>query len=411
MAVDAFGAGNGWIGEALHDLRDGARSLRRSPRFALVAVLTLGLGIGAATAIFSVVDTILLRPLPFHQADRLVSVVQRTPPRRPGAPPGSRGFTRHEIEQWRAATRTLSTLAATTTSIAYLRTSQGTARLWGGMVSGNTLPLLGTPALLGRTLVDGDDARPDVVVLSHDTWRQLFQADPDIVGKPAEFLDDEGTPARVRTVVGVMPADFVFPLERMAFFVPLDAGDAHLEQARFSLLRAPLSWRRPRGGAAGRGNRRCGDRRTAARRRAAAARAALRRPQRPGRHRAYAAPRAPGLLRGRGRRLAHRVRQRHQPAPGARRRPASGDGRARGPRRQPRPDRPQPGRRRAGVGRARRSCRHGTRCARGRARTRTGDGRGPWDLQPDVRPFDPAARAWNSRWTPGCSASPSRSRP
>ncbi len=105
----------------------------------------------------------------------------------------------------------MSALAATTTSIAYVRTSQGTARLWGGMVSGNTFPLLGTPALLGRTLVDGDDARPDVVVLSHDAWRQLFQSDPDIVGKPAEFLDVEGTPARVMTVVGVMPADFVFP--------------------------------------------------------------------------------------------------------------------------------------------------------------------------------------------------------
>ena len=193
------GAGaQGWSRDLLWEIRLGARTLGRAPRFALVVILTLGLGIGAATAIFSVVDTILLRPLPFRDAERLVSIVQRMPPHRPGGPPGSRGFTRHQFEQWRAATRTLSAMAATTTSIGFVRTSQGTARLWGGSVSGGTFPLLGSRAFLGRTLVESDEAQPSVVVLSFDVWRRLFQSDRGIVGKPAEFVDIDGR-ARLMT--------------------------------------------------------------------------------------------------------------------------------------------------------------------------------------------------------------------
>ena len=101
-----------------------------------------------------------------------------------------------------------------------MRTSEGTARLWGGMVSGSTTPLLGSRALLGRTLVETDDSAPNVVVLSFDVWRRLSGSDPDIIGKSAEFLDIDGR-ARVLTIVGIMPADFEFPNERMAFFVPI----------------------------------------------------------------------------------------------------------------------------------------------------------------------------------------------
>jgi len=222
--------------DLLAELHHGARTLWRSPRFALVVILTLGLGIGAATAIFSVVDTILLRPLPFRDAERLVAIVQHLPPHRPGGQRSSRAFTRQQFEQWRTGTRTLSTMAATTASIGFVRTSQGTARLWGGMVSGSTFPLLGTRALLGRTLVETDDSHPDVVVLSFDVWHRLFQADPEIVGKAAEFLDSDGQ-ARMMTIVGVMPADFEFPGERMAFFMPLGPSDPPWQSdARLSLL-------------------------------------------------------------------------------------------------------------------------------------------------------------------------------
>jgi putative ABC transport system permease protein len=226
MTADSGGGGaSGWTGDVLRELRQGGRTLRRTPRFALVAILTLGLGIGAATATFSVVDTILLRPLPFREADQLVYIVQRMPPHRSGAQPWLRGFTRPQFEQWRTSTRTLSAMAASTTSIGFVRTSQGTSRLWGGMVSGGTFPLLGSRALLGRTLAEYDEAKPNVVVLSFDAWRRLFRSDPDIIGTPAEFLDNEGR-ARSMIVVGVMPLDFAFPGERMEFFVPFDHGDA-----------------------------------------------------------------------------------------------------------------------------------------------------------------------------------------
>jgi predicted permease len=227
---------SGWIGDFLRELRQSARTLRRTPRFTLVAVLTLGLGIGLATMIFSVVDRILFRSLPFPNADRLVTLVQRMPPHRPGAQPWTRGFTRQQVESWRRTTRTLSALAATTTSVGFVRTSQGTSRLWGGMVSGGTFPLLGARALLGRPLGEGDEANPDVVVLSFDVWRRVFHADPHIIGKTAEFLDVEGR-ARSMMVVGVMPGDFVFPGDRMEFFVPFDPGQAASQKdARFAVL-------------------------------------------------------------------------------------------------------------------------------------------------------------------------------
>src|SRR5687768_15924510 len=115
MTTDRDAAGvSGWTGEFLRELRYGARTLRHTRGFALVAILTLGLGIGAATAIFSVVDAILLRPLPFHDADRLVSIVQRMLLYRSGEQPWFRGFTRQQFDQWRTSTRTLSAMAATT---------------------------------------------------------------------------------------------------------------------------------------------------------------------------------------------------------------------------------------------------------------------------------------------------------
>jgi putative ABC transport system permease protein len=224
-----------WLAEVRQDLRYAVRTLRGSPGFALVAVLTLGLGIGATTAIFSIVDTILLRPLPFRESDRLVSVVQNMPPFRPGARTYLRGFTRHEFLQWRERATTLSEMAGIATSIGMVKTSQGTARLWGGMTSDTTFSMLGARAMLGRTLVAGDEANPNVVVLSFESWRRLFQSAPDVVGRPLEFLTSRGV--RPLTVVGVMPADFEFPTERMEFLVPFDLGDESWQKgARLAMI-------------------------------------------------------------------------------------------------------------------------------------------------------------------------------
>jgi predicted permease len=212
-----------WLRDLPQDLRYAARTLRKSPGFTAAAVLTLGLGIGATTAIYSIVDAILLRPLPFHDSNRLVRVIENMPSPGASLPTYQRGRTWQEYLDWRARTTTLADLIGTAPSIGLVKTSQGTARLWGAMVSGSTFTMLGTRAMLGRTLLASDDANPDTVLLTHETWRRLFRSAPDIVGSRVEFLTGERG-VRLMTVVGVMPEDFEFPTERMEFFTPFTLG-------------------------------------------------------------------------------------------------------------------------------------------------------------------------------------------
>lgn len=216
----------GWL-NVDQDLRYAVRTLRRSPGFALVAVVTLALGIGATTAISSVVDTILLRPLPFTDADRLVQIAENVPSSVPGRPPFQRGVTYQEFLDWRSRTTTLSDAFAVSMGENVVRTSEGTARLWGASVSANTFTVLGAQAMLGRTLVAADDVTPNVVVLSFDTWRRLFHSQPDAVGATLEFRADfnasltpELVPPRLMTIVGVMPAAFELPTGPMDYYTP-----------------------------------------------------------------------------------------------------------------------------------------------------------------------------------------------
>jgi len=212
---------------AVRDVRYGFRTLRRSPGFAVAAVLTLGLGIGATTAIYSVVDTILLQPLPFTGADRLVQITENVPASVPGRPPSRRSLTYQQFLEWRSRSRTIADAVAVSFGENVVSTSGGSARLWGATVSANIFTALGTPAMLGRTLVDADDANPDVVVLSFDAWRRLFQSRPDAVGSTIEFKADfnasltpELVPPRPMTVVGVMPPAFELPNGPMDYYTP-----------------------------------------------------------------------------------------------------------------------------------------------------------------------------------------------
>ena len=204
-----------WL-DVEQDVRYATRTLRRSPGFATVAVLTLALGIGATTAIYSVVDTILLQPLPFAGADGLVQIAENVP--LPGRPPFQRAVTYQEFLEWRARSTTLADAFAVSTGENVVRTREGMARLWGATLSANTFTVLGAGAQLGRTLVADDAANPDVVVLSFDTWRRLFDSDPTAVGATIEFRADfnasltpELVPPRLMTIVGVMPAAFELP--------------------------------------------------------------------------------------------------------------------------------------------------------------------------------------------------------
>ena len=214
-----------WLEQASQDVRYAFRTWRKDRGFATVVILTLAIGIGATTAIYSVVDTILLRPLPFADSDRLVRVIENVPLRGGGIPSFQRGLGWQEFLEWRARTRTLSESVGISPSIAMVGTSDGTARLWGSATSATTFTLLGTRALLGRTLVAADEAHPDVVVLSFDTWRRLFHSAPDVVGTTVEFLSSVSAPRRL-TVVGVLPAGFELPIGDGDFYTPFhfDAG-------------------------------------------------------------------------------------------------------------------------------------------------------------------------------------------
>jgi putative ABC transport system permease protein len=187
----------------LQDLRYGARMLRKSPGFTAVAVLTLALGIGANTAIFSLVDGILLRPLPFAAPQNLVSITGTFP---------KGGFVamREQVQSL--------DVAAYFEGHEFNLTGRGDPlRLSGVLVSSEFFSVLGARPELGRTFYPGDDlaGRDNYVVLSHALWQQRFGADSSIVGHSIE-LEGVG-----REVIGVMPAEFAFPSAKTQVWLPL----------------------------------------------------------------------------------------------------------------------------------------------------------------------------------------------
>ena len=152
--------GIGLVEDFGRDVRYGVRQLRRSPAFAAAALLCLALGIGATTAIYSLVSTILLQPLPFRDADRLVTIVENVPPSGP-RPVMQQGLTYQEFLEWREKTRTLSDATAVAGGGQRLvRTRNGAVGLWGGTAAPDMFTMLGVRAHLGRTLVPATRAIP-----------------------------------------------------------------------------------------------------------------------------------------------------------------------------------------------------------------------------------------------------------
>jgi putative ABC transport system permease protein len=186
------------------DLRYAIRALGRNPGFSIVAILTLALGIGANTAVFSVVQAVLLRPLPFRDAGQLVQLWETGPwsgPRGPVSP--------YNFEDWRRDNRSLPLMAAYGYESFTLTGGAAAERLTGLRVTSGFFPTLGAGAERGRTFVPDDD-RPDsrVAVLSHAAWLRRFGGAGDIVGRTI-ILNDEPY-----AIVGVMPATFAFPSPR-----------------------------------------------------------------------------------------------------------------------------------------------------------------------------------------------------
>jgi putative ABC transport system permease protein len=188
-----------------NDVRYALRSLRRRPLLFLVAASALALGIGASTAVFSVVDAVLLRPLPFTDPDRLVLLWQSIPARNAPFVEVSYPY----FLRMRARSRALAAMAAMpSVNSGFKLGGREPVRVEGRIVTGNFFDVLGAHAALGRTFVEAEDrvGAPRVVVVSHGLWQRQFGGDPALVGRT---LDVDGT---AMTVIGVMPREFRYPV-------------------------------------------------------------------------------------------------------------------------------------------------------------------------------------------------------
>ncbi|HEY1902682.1 MAG TPA: ABC transporter permease [Terracidiphilus sp.] len=191
------------------DIRYALRQLNRSRGFAVVAILTLALGIGANTAIFSVIDSILLEPLPFPHQDRLVQLK---------ADDVSSNFPKGWIRAYQSRAHTLSSVSAYTLNAEFNVTGIGSsARAFGSTVSANLFTTLDVQPALGRFFYPSEEntGQDRVVVLSNGFWRQQFNANPDVIGHTI-LLDGVN-----RQIIGVAPAQIHFPDFDTQFWIPI----------------------------------------------------------------------------------------------------------------------------------------------------------------------------------------------
>ncbi len=195
--------GVSWIQEIVQDLRYGVRMVRQSPAFTAVAVITLALGIGASTAIFSIVDAVLLRSLPYQDPNQLV-LLSDVPLDRPDA---LSGISYRDFIECRAHVSGFSQMAGNAFHDLTLTTAGEPAIVNAAGVTPEIFPLLNAKPLLGRTLLpeDGKPGAAGVAVLSENLWRSRFGSDPGLVGRSIA-LD-----MRSFTVVGILPASFRYP--------------------------------------------------------------------------------------------------------------------------------------------------------------------------------------------------------
>jgi putative ABC transport system permease protein len=202
----------------LSELRYALRSLSRARGFAIAVVLTLGLGIGANTAIFSVVRGVLLKPLPHREGDRLVYIKQSI-----DGPGGENiRFSVPEINDFREGAKSLGGIAEYSGLQYTMQTEREAQRITVGLVTGNYFKVMGLGAVRGRTLDERDDGTkvPPVMVLTEEFWRRRFGADPEIVGKSVRV------DGRAVEVVGVVQSAPYFP-ERMDALLNMVISEHH----------------------------------------------------------------------------------------------------------------------------------------------------------------------------------------
>ncbi len=223
LSAPAPGDGNEiWGGdhmdEVMQDLRYALRQLARRPGFAAVLVLTLALGIGANTAVFSVVDGVLLRPLPYPEPDRLAVVWTQFPTQHLMEFPASWP----EYTDYRTQSRSFSQLAAWVRVERTVTGDQDPERLDVVAASWELFPVLGVQPTLGRVYGEHEDVQGNdgFVVLSHGLWERRYGSDPSVIGKTIEM---DGHP---REVLGVMPTGFAFPDAGVQAWIPVGVDPA-----------------------------------------------------------------------------------------------------------------------------------------------------------------------------------------
>jgi len=197
----------------MHDLKYGFRNLWKAKGFAIVAVLTLAIGVGANTAIFSIVDTILLRPLPFRNPDQLVRLYETE------AAPGTYPFSSPDLDDWRKQNHTFQDMTMYGWVQDMNASQEGRADHIGGVATEvNFFDVFGVPPLLGRTWAadENQEGKDRVTVLSYAMWQGRFAGDPGVIGKAID-LD-----TKKYTIVGVMPPGFRFPSRQAQLWFPSD---------------------------------------------------------------------------------------------------------------------------------------------------------------------------------------------
>src|ERR1044072_5912008 len=196
----------------IQELRYGVRSLVKRPGATLIALITLALGIGVNTAIFSAVDSVLLRPLPFKEPERLVSIWEQSV---------KIGIMRNEVApanfvDLRTQNQSFDAIGAYGPQDVNLTGDGEPERISGQLVSANVMSILGVEPALGRTFLTNEDqpGQEHVVVLSHALWQRRFNQDPSIVNRNIT-LNGEAF-----TVIGVMPRGFFFPEREIDLWIP-----------------------------------------------------------------------------------------------------------------------------------------------------------------------------------------------
>ncbi|HEV3410016.1 MAG TPA: ABC transporter permease, partial [Chthoniobacterales bacterium] len=219
-----------WLDEARQDLRYAARTLRKNPTFATAAAATLALAIGANTTMFSVVNAVLLRPLPYDNPDQLAMLWTEDPTQ--NLREGRSAL--WDVEQWRSQSQSFADMAVFDTVSMVLTGAEGAEQIVGASVSPNLLSVLGVQTVLGRSFSpDAAEQRARQVLISHAFWQMRFGGSSDAIGASIVL---NGLPAQI---IGVLPAGFQIATVNAAVWEPLTMSK---DWATRHTVREPQTW-------------------------------------------------------------------------------------------------------------------------------------------------------------------------